>query len=206
VMGGVTTVVNYIWLGMIIFGILTAAAHGRVEVVTRAALEGADNGVKVSLNLIAIISFWLGIMRLAEAAGLVRALARLVRPLTAVLFPSVPRDHPAMGAIIMNLSANILGLGNAATPMGLIAMRELQKLNREDPKTASEAMCTFLALNTSCLTLIPSTIIGIRLMHGSTDPTAIVGTTIFATACGMTVAVMVDRILRLVYRGRQGHV
>lgn len=191
---------------MIVFGILTAAAHGRVEVVTRAALEGADNGVKVSLNLIAIISFWLGIMRLAEAAGLVHALARLVRPLTAVLFPSVPRDHPAMGAIIMNLSANILGLGNAATPMGLIAMQELQKLNRDDAKTASEAMCTFLALNTSCLTLIPSTIIGIRLMHGSADPTAIVGTTIFATACGMTVAVTVDRILRLVYRGRQGHV
>lgn len=196
--------VNYIWLGMIVFGILTAAAHGQVEVVTKAALEGAANGVKVSLNLIAIIAFWLGIMRLAEAAGLVRALARLVRPLTAVLFPSVPREHPAMGAIIMNLSANILGLGNAATPMGLIAMQELQKLNRGDPKTASDAMCTFLALNTSCLTLIPSTIIGIRLMHGSADPTAIVGTTIFATACGMAVAVTVDRVMRYVYgiRGR----
>ncbi|MBE3588740.1 MAG: spore maturation protein [Thermoanaerobacteraceae bacterium] len=195
--------VNYVWLGMIVFGILVAGANGQIEVVTRAALEGADKAVKTSLNLIAIITFWLGIMKLAEAAGLVRALARLVRPLSRFLFPDVPANHPAMGAIIMNLSANILGLGNAATPMGLIAMQELQKLNRGDPKTATNAMCTFLALNTSCLTLIPTTIIGIRVMYGSTDPTAIVGTTIFATACGMTVAVLVDRILRFFY-GRQG--
>ncbi|RKO66833.1 nucleoside recognition domain-containing protein [Desulfofundulus salinus] len=194
--------VNYIWLGMIVFGILVAGANGQVEVVTRAALEGADKAVKTSLNLIAIISFWLGIMKLAEAAGLVRALARLVRPVTRFLFPDVPANHPAMGAIIMNLSANILGLGNAATPMGLIAMQELQKLNRGDPRTATGAMCTFLALNTSCITLIPTTIIGIRVMYGSTDPTAIVGTTIFATACGMTVAVIVDRMLRVFY-GRQ---
>ncbi|HHW42899.1 MAG TPA: spore maturation protein [Desulfotomaculum sp.] len=195
--------VNYVWLGMIVFGILVAGANGQIEVVTRAALEGADKAVKTSLNLIAIITFWLGIMKLAEAAGLVRALARLVRPLSRFLFPDVPANHPAMGAIIMNLSANILGLGNAATPMGLIAMQELQKLNQGDPKTATNAMCTFLALNTSCLTLIPTTIIGIRVMYGSTDPTAIVGTTIFATACGMTVAVVVDRILRFFY-GRQG--
>jgi spore maturation protein A len=195
--------VNYIWLGMIVFGILVAGANGQVEVVTRAALEGADKAVKTSLNLIAIITFWLGIMKLAEAAGLVRALARLVRPMTRFLFPDVPANHPAMGAIIMNLSANILGLGNAATPMGLIAMQELQKLNRGDPKTATAAMCTFLALNTSCLTLIPTTIIGIRVMYGSSDPTAIVGTTIFATACGMTVAIIVDWILRAIH-GRQG--
>ncbi|MDQ0285705.1 spore maturation protein A [Desulfofundulus luciae] len=194
--------VNYIWLGMIVFGILVAGANGQVEVVTRAALEGADKAVKTSLNLIAIITFWLGIMKLAEAAGLVRALARLVRPVTRFLFPGVPANHPAMGAIIMNLSANILGLGNAATPMGLIAMQELQKLNRGDPRTATGAMCTFLALNTSCITLIPTTIIGIRVMYGSTDPTAIVGTTIFATACGMTVAVIMDRMLRIFY-GRQ---
>ncbi|SHJ20917.1 nucleoside recognition domain-containing protein [Desulfofundulus thermosubterraneus] len=195
--------VNYVWLGMIVFGILVAGANGQVEVVTRAALEGADKAVKTSLNLIAIITFWLGIMKLAEAAGLVRALARLVRPVTRFLFPGVPANHPAMGAIIMNLSANILGLGNAATPMGLIAMQELQKLNRGDPRTATGAMCTFLALNTSCITLIPTTIIGIRVMYGSTDPTAIVGTTIFATACGMTVAVIMDRMLRVFY-GRQG--
>ncbi|NLJ76633.1 MAG: spore maturation protein [Peptococcaceae bacterium] len=194
--------VNIVWLMMVVFGILVAAANGNIEIITKAALEGANDAVKISLSLIAIITFWLGIMKLAEAAGLVRALAWLVRPLMRFLFPSVPRDHPAMGAIVMNLSANILGLGNAATPMGLIAMRELQNLNRNSD-TASEAMCTFLGLNTSCITLIPTTIIGIRLLYGSADPTEIVGPTIMATATSMFVAIMVDRLLRLVYSGRR---
>lgn len=194
--------VNYVWLGMIVFGIVVAGVNGQIEVVTKAALDGAQVAVKTSLSLIAIITFWLGIMKLAEAAGLVRVLAYLVRPLTNFLFPSIPRDHPAMGAIIMNLSANILGLGNAATPMGLIAMQELQKLNKDRPDTASEAMCTFLALNTGCITLIPTTVIGIRLLYGSQDPTEIVGTTIFATCCGMLVAILADRILRGLYRNR----
>ncbi|MCF8011005.1 MAG: spore maturation protein [Clostridiales bacterium] len=195
--------VNYVWLGMMICGILVAAFNGRVEVVTKAALEGAQTGVNTAIDLIAIITFWLGIMKLAEKAGIVQGLATLMRPVTGMLFPSVPRDHPAMGAIIMNISANILGLGNAATPMGLIAMKELQSLQQHDKKTASDAMCTFLALNTSCITLIPTTIIGIRLIYGSQDPTSIVGTTIFATACGMSMGILADRILRGLYK-RQG--
>ncbi len=195
--------VNYVWLAMMICGILVAAGTGHIEVVTKAALEGAQTGVSTAIDLIAIITFWLGIMKLAEKAGLVRGLAIMVRPITGFLFPSVPKDHPAMGAIVMNLSANLLGLGNAATPMGLIAMQELQKLNWSDKKTASDAMCTFLALNTSCITLIPTTIIGIRLIYGSQDPTQIVGTTIFATACGMSIAIFADRLLRTIYR-RQG--
>lgn len=191
--------VNYIWLFMIASGVLVAAFNGNIDVVTKAALDGAQTAVKIAINLIAIITFWLGIMKLAEDAGLVRGLAYLVRPLMRFLFPSVPKDHPAMGAIVMNLSANILGLGNAATPMGLIAMQELQKLNHGDKRTASDAMCTFLALNTGCITLIPTTIIGIRLIYGSVNPTEIVGTTIFATACGMTVAIVVDRMFRFMY-------
>lgn len=191
--------VNYIWLFMIASGVLVAAVNGNIDVVTKAALDGAQTAVKIAINLIAIITFWLGVMKLAEEAGLVRALAYLVRPLMRFLFPSVPKDHPAMGAIVMNLSANILGLGNAATPMGLIAMQELQKLNQGDKKTASDAMCTFLALNTGCITLIPTTIIGIRLIYGSADPTEIVGTTIFATACGMTIAIVVDRMFRFIF-------
>lgn len=194
--------VNIVWLIMIVFGVIVAAAHGNIEVITKAALDGANDAVKISISLIAIITFWLGIMKLAEEAGLVRALAWLVRPVMRFLFPSVPKDHPAMGAIVMNLSANILGLGNAATPMGLIAMRELQKLNRNND-TASEAMCTFLGLNTSCVTLIPTTIIGIRLLYGSADPTDIVGPTIMATAFSMAVAIVVDRLLRLIYSGRR---
>ena len=191
--------VNFLWLGMIVFGILVAASNGNIEVVTKAALEGANNAVKISFGLIAIITFWLGIMKLAEEAGLIASLAKLISPFLRFLFPDIPKDHPAMGAIIMNISANILGLGNAATPMGLIAMQEMQKLNGEDSKTASASMCTFLALNTSCITLIPTTIIGIRVIHGSINPTEVVGTTIFATACGMTVAIIMDKLLRSIY-------
>ncbi len=195
--------VNVIWVGMLLIGIIVAAINGNIDAVTTAALKGAQTAVDFALGLIAIMAFWLGIMKVAEEAGLVRLLSRIVKPVTAFLFPSVPRDHPAMGAIIMNLSANILGLGNAATPMGLIAMKELQKLNRSDPRTASDAMCTFLALNTSCITIIPATVIGIRIKAGSANPTEIVGTTIFATACGMTVGVIVDRVMRRIYGYRK---
>lgn len=191
--------INILWLGMILLGVIAAAANGNIEIVTKAALEGANSAVKTSLSLIAIITFWLGIMKLAEEARIVSFLAGLISPLLRFLFPDIPKDHPAMGAIIMNISANILGLGNAATPMGLIAMQEMQKLNHGDKRTATKSMCTFLALNTSCITLIPTTIIGIRMMYGSADPTEVVGTTIFATTCGMTVAIIVDRFFRSIH-------
>ncbi len=193
--------VNYVWLSMMLLGILAAGINGQIDAVTKAALDGAQIAVKTAFGLIAIMAFWLGVMKIAEQAGLVRLLAFVVRPLVRVLFPSVPGDHPAVGAIVMNLSANILGLGNAATPMGLIAMKELQSLNPY-PDRASDAMCTFLAMNTACLTLIPSTVIGIRALYGSAEPTAVVGTTIFATACGMTAAILADRFFRGVYRTR----
>ncbi len=194
--------INYIWLGMILTGVIVAAVNGNIEIVTKAALKGAQEGVNFSIGLIAVMTFWLGIMKIAEKAGLVELIARLFKPITGFLFPGIPKNHPAMGAIVMNLSANILGLGNAATPMGLIAMQEMQKLNRHQPEKASDAMCTFLALNTSCITIIPATVIGIRMQAGSAEPTEIVGTTIFATACGMTVAIIADRLLREIYRRR----
>ncbi len=195
--------VNYVWLALILLGICTAAVKGDINVVTTAALEGAQTAVKTALNLVAIIAFWLGIMRIAEKSGLITALAYLVKPLMGFLFPSLPKNHPAVGAIIMNLSANILGLGNAATPMGLIAMKEMQKLNPK-PDTASEAMCTFLALNTACITLIPSTIIGIRAIYYSSDPAGVAGPTIFATSCGMAAAIIADFIFRRLYKRKGG--
>jgi spore maturation protein A len=193
--------INVIWLGLLLTGIVVAAINGKIEVVTKAALSSAQSAVEVSIGLIAIMTFWLGIMKIAEAAGLVRLISNLVKPMTSFLFPGIPKDHPALGAIIMNISANILGLSNAATPFGLIAMQEMQKLNRK-PDSPTDAMCTFLALNTSCITIVPATIIGIRMKYGSADPTEIVGTTIFATACGMTVAIIVDWLLRNAYGGR----
>lgn len=195
--------VNVIWILLLLSGIIVAAVNGNIEVVTKAALESAQTAVTIALELIGIMALWLGVLRIAQDAGLVNALAKLVKPLTHFLFPSVPKDHPAIGAIVMNLSANIMGLGNASTPFGLKAMQELQKLNK-NPKEASEAMCTFLALNTSCITLVPATIIGIRAVAGSNNPTEIVGTTIFATTCAMIIAVIADRILRNRYKKKYG--
>jgi spore maturation protein A len=195
--------VNIVWVSMLLIGIITAAVNGQIEIVTTSALNGAQTAVEFALGLIAIMTFWLGIMKIAEEAGLVALLAKIFKPVTTRLFPGIPKDHPAMGAIIMNLVANVLGLGNAATPMGLIAMQEMQKLNKGNPNTATEAMCTFLALNTSCITIIPAIVIGIRIKAGSVNPTEIVSTTIFATTCAMIVAVIVDKVLRSLYGCRR---
>ena len=197
--GGVA-MINVVWLFLLAVGILVAALTGRIEVVTNSAMNAAKLGVEVGIGLIGIMSLWLGLMRLAEAAGLVRGLARLLTPVTRLIFPSLPRDHPALGAIILNISANMLGLGNAATPFGLKAMEELQKLN-QDKEVASQAMCTFLALNTSAITLIPATIIGVRISAGSVNPTEIIGTTIVATGCAMTMALFADYL----FRSRRGN-
>lgn len=191
--------INIVWVVMILWGIALAALKGTPEIVTEAAFQAAGAAVKYSIELIGIMSFWLGVMKIAEEAGLVKLLARVLRPLTSLLFPSIPSNHPAMGAVLMNLSANILGLGNAATPFGLKAMQELQTLN-DDKERASHAMCTFLALNTACITLMPTMIIGIRLSSGSANPTEIVGTTLFATTIGMCVAITADNIMRRIYR------
>ena len=138
-------------------------------------------------------------MRVGEKAGLVDILAKIIKPFTKFLFPSIPENHPAMGSILLNLSANFLGLGNAATPFGLKAMQELQSLNNGSDE-ASDAMVTFLALNTSCMTLVPATIIGVRVAAGSLNPTEIVGTTMFATFLGMTLALTSDRLFRFFSR------
>lgn len=182
---------NWIWLVLMASGVVVAACQGNVEVVTEAALSAARDAVEVCFNLIGIMALWLGIMRIAEAGGLIKALARLLRPMMLRIFPSVPPHHPAMGAIILNLSANMLGLGNAATPFGMRAMQGLKELN-PNPGEASEAMCTFLALNTSCITLLPATIIGVRMSFQSAQPTEIVGPCIMATAISMTVAITLD--------------
>lgn len=183
-------------------GIGAAALNGNIEIVTAAAFQAAGNAVSIAFELVGIMALWLGLMKIAEKAGIVRLFALLVRPITRRIFPSIPPDHPAMGAIVMNISANILGLGNAATPFGIKAMQEMQKLN-PDKKEASEAMCTLLAVNTSCITLIPATILGVRVAAGSAQPTAVVGTTIFATACAMGAAVTCDRILAAIWKKRK---
>ncbi|BCG59964.1 nucleoside recognition domain-containing protein [Paenibacillus sp. URB8-2] len=187
--------INGIWLGMIIIGFVFAAVNGRMDAFTGAVFDGAKNGVTVSFGLISVLVFWLGIMKIAEDAGLLRTIARVLGPVVRFLFPDVPKGHPAIGYILSNMSANLLGLGNAATPMGIKAMQELQTLN-PDKDTATPAMCTLLALNTASITLIPATLIAIRLNYGSADPAGIVGTTLAATLVATLAAVFADRLCR----------
>lgn len=187
--------VNFIWLFLLSSGIIMAAFNGKMSEVTTAAFDAARMGVFTSFEIIGMMCLWLGMLKIADEAGLVRVLARIIRPLMVKLFPSIPPQHPAIGAVLMNLGANILGLGNAATPFGLKAMQHLQSLNK-DKDTASDAMITFLALNTSCITLIPVTVMGLRVAAGSKDPTIIVFPTILATLCGTLVAVSIDAFIR----------
>lgn len=191
--------VNWIWLGMIVVSVLFGAANGKMEKVAEAAFGGAQTGVTVCLGLISILVFWMGLMRVAEVAGLVRKISNLMAPIVRKLFPDVPPDHPAMGYILSNMSANLFGLGNAATPMGIKAMQELQKLN-PNPTVATPAMCTLLALNTASITLVPTTIIAIRMNFGSLHPADIVAPTLLATVVSTGAAVLADRW----YRKRNG--
>lgn len=193
--------VNFIWMGLIIVGIIVGALTGNMQEMNEAIFEGAKVGVTICFGLISVLVFWLGLMKIAEEAGLLRLFAKLLSPVARFLFPDVPKDSPAMGYILSNFSANILGLGNAATPMGLKAMSELQKLNPH-PDRATPAMITFLAINTSGLTLIPTTVIAIRLNFESTNAVEIVGTTLFATFCATAVAILVDKWYRRKYSSK----
>ena len=186
---------NYIWLGLIVLAVVIGGCTDNLKAVADKSFEMAEFAVmKTSLPLIGIMALWLGIMRLAERAGLVSLLARLLQPLMRRLFPDVPPEHPAMGSMLMNIAANMLGLGNAATPLGLRAMKDLESLNPR-PGTATNAMCTFLAINTSSVQLIPVTAIAILAANRSTNPSAIVGTSIMATACAAISGVAMAKIL-----------
>ena len=186
---------NAIWVFMLAVGILVAAFTGNISVVTTSVLKAGELGVKTGIQLMGVISLWMGLMHVAQRAGIVSRLARVCGPLISPLFPDLKRDSKAWGSIVMNLCANILGLGNAATPFGLKAMQELQAENPH-PEKASRSMITFLALNTSCITLVPATIIGIRIAAGSAQPTEIIGTTVFATAFAMVCALWADWLFR----------
>lgn len=187
--------VNWIWLFMIAISVIFGIINGNVDAITQAAFDGAKSGVTISFGLISIMVFWLGMMKIAEEAGLLHKLSRLLYPVVRRLFPDIPKDHPALGYIMSNLSANMFGLGNAATPMGIKAMQELQTLN-PDKQTATPAMCTLLALNTSSITLVPTTLIAIRMNYQSANPAEIIGTTLGATFFATVAAILADRWYR----------
>jgi spore maturation protein A len=167
----------------------------KTKAVTQAALDYAGIAVTIAIGLIGIMALWLGVMKVAEEAGLLHILTRALAPVTKRIFPEVPPDHPAVGAIIMNIAANMLGLSNAATPMGLKAMEELNKLNPK-PGTATNAMVTFLAINTGGLILIPATAIAVRAAAGSANPGIIIGTSIVGAGCATIAGVLASKILQ----------
>jgi spore maturation protein A len=189
---------NYIWFALMAVALVVAGLSGRPDEVTKGAIDSARTAVEISIGLVGVMALWLGVMRIAEASGLIKAVARVISPLLRLLFPEVPREHPAMGAIVMNLAANVLGLSNAATPLGIKAMEELQALNPR-PDTATNSMVMFMAINTASVQLVPATMIAVLAAAGSQAPTAIIGSTLVATAIGTVAAIAATRLLQPFY-------
>jgi spore maturation protein SpmA len=185
---------NFVWLALIALSVLLGAATGSLQQVGDQSVAGATKAIQLAGTLLAVMTLWLGLMRLAEKAGLVHRLGLALKPVMVWLFPDVPPDHPAMGSIIMNMAANILGLNNAATPLGLRAMNELDSLNTR-PGVATNAMCMLLAINTSSITLIPVSVLAILAAAHGIDPTVIIGTSLAATAIAHACAIATVKIL-----------
>lgn len=187
--------INAIWLGLILIGIVISMFTGNVQAVTDSVISSSKTAVEIAIGLIGIMAFWLGLMKVAEEAGLVKSLGRGLRPIMKRLFPEIPEDHPAVGSIVANVAANFFGLGNAATPLGIKAMQELQELN-DNKEEASNAMVLFLAINTSSVTLISSSVIAYRAAANSVNVTEIIAPTIIATTISTIVAVVSCKVLQ----------
>ena len=189
---------NYIWFGLMALSLVVAAFNGTAEAVTKAAVDSASTAVTIAIGLVGVMTLWLGMMKIAEAAGLVAMLGRALRPALRWMFPEVPAEHPAAGAIVLAIAANMLGLSNAATPLGIKAMEDLQELNG-DKETATNPMVTFMAMTTSGVQLIPSTMIALLAAAGSTNPTAIIAPGLVATFIGTVAAVVAAKLLQPFY-------
>jgi spore maturation protein SpmA len=183
--------------------VLEEVSFLKMKEITNSALEYAGIAVNIAIGLIGVMALWLGIMKIAESAGLIMLIASWMKPFTKRLFPGVPSDHPAMGAMIMNMSANMLGLGNAATPFGLKAMEELDSIN-PNKGTATNSMVTFLAINTAGMTLIPASAIAIRAASGSSDPAIIIGTSLFGSFCATVAGIMAAKLFENISLGFKG--
>ena len=187
--------ISILWTFLIIIGILYSLITGNIEVINNSILTNAGKALELILSLLPTIVLWSGIMKIAEDAGVLTKFASFLKPILSKLFPSVPSNHPSLGYIASNIAANMLGLGSAATPFGLRAMSELQKINSKKD-TASNAMITFLVLNTAGVTIIPTTIIALRLVYGSSSPTAIIAPAVISTSCSCISAVVIDYFIR----------
>lgn len=184
--------VNYIWMAFILIGIIYAMINGTVDQVSEAIFLSANEAVTLSIGFISVFVFWLGMMKIANVAGLLAFITKWIRPLILRLFPELPKDHIVITYIISNIAANLFGLGNAATPIGVKAMKEMKKLHKG--YDASRSMITFLALNTSGLTIFPTTVVAIRIKYGSVEPLEIVITAFIATCVSTISAIIFDRL------------
>ena len=189
---------NYIWFGLMAIALVVAAFNGTAEAVTKATVDSASTAVTIAIGLVGVMTLWLGMMKIAEAAGLVTVLGRALRPALRWMFPEVPAEHPAAGAIVVAIAANMLGLNNAATPLGIKAMEDLQELNG-DKETATNPMVTFMAMTTSGVQLIPSSMIALLAAAGSTNPTSIIAPGLVATFIGTVAAVVAAKLLQPFY-------
>lgn len=187
--------INYIWLFFIVSSVIISLFNNRIGDVFHAILSSCEQAVTISIGLIGIMAFWLGLMKIAEASGLLRVLAKALSPVIRFLFPDIPKNHPVQADITMNVSANALGLGNAATPFGIKAMEGLQELNQNDKKTASDAMCTFLTINTAGVQLIPVTAVAILASLKAENPTDIIVPTIITTLSALIIGVLFVKCL-----------
>lgn len=195
------TSVALVWAFLMLAGIVAMAFGGSPDRITTTLLTQARHGIEASFDLLAVVILWLGISRIAERAGLLPAVARFLSPLLRRLFPSLPADHPALAPIAINLTANFLGLSNAATPFGLQAMRELGKTS-PDPGRITPAMTTFLVLNSACVTAIPATAIALRAATGAAEPAAIAFPATLASLAASTAVVILDVLWRRLDRIR----
>ncbi|MCU9595386.1 spore maturation protein [Caldibacillus thermolactis] len=186
--------INIIWVAMSVIGIVFAMFNGTMEEVNKAVFQGAQEAVTLCIGFISVLVFWLGLMRIAQTSGLLDKLAYLFKPLVKKIFPDIPPDHPALGYILSNMMANMFGLGNAATPLGIKAMEQLKMLNG-GKNEASRSMVTFLVINTSSITIIPTTVLAIRMNYDSVSPAEIVLPTIIASLFATICAILIDHYI-----------
>lgn len=192
---------NYIFYFLIVLSVIFGAINGKLQDVVNAILSGAELSVKVAFSLIGIMAFWLGIMKIAEKSGIIDLITKLIKPIAKWLFNDIPSDNKAVGDIAMSFSANALGLTNAATPIGLKAMQELQEINK-NKTSASNAMCMFLAMNTAGFQIIPTTVIAVLVGIGYKNPTEIIAPTLIVTGTAFISAIFIAKILQRFWRAQ----
>lgn len=183
---------NYIWCGMVLLSFVVAAFTGKISDVTNGAMDGAASAVETCIGLLGSMCLWTGLAKIAENSGLMEIFARILRPITKIIFPKLKESSVALRAIVMNMVANLLGMGNAATPLGITAMKELDKLNR-GKAVASDEMCMFVVVNTASIQLIPSTVISLRQMYGSSNSSEIVVPVWLCSICAVTIGVVMAK-------------